>query len=58
MINKLDIPISYNEARALISLVNKRKSGTLNVNEFINLVYDQNSNIDLNTENLDCKNQN
>ncbi len=55
MINKLDIPINYNETRALISMVNNRKTETLNINEFIKLVYDENANLKMNLNDLECK---
>jgi len=55
MINKLDIPINYNETRALISMVNNRKTETLNINEFIKLVYDENANLKMNLNDSECK---
>ena len=38
-INELGIPISYNETIGLISLANKRKTNTLNLDEFKNLFF-------------------
>lgn len=55
MINKLDIPINYNETKALISLVNIRNTESLNVEEFINLVYEENPKLNKNINNKDCK---
>ena len=38
-INELGIPISYNEAMALISFANKRNTNSLNLDEFKNLFF-------------------
>ena len=44
-INELGIPISYNETIGLISLANKRKTNTLNLDEFKNLFFDDSEEI-------------
>ena len=47
-INKLGIPISYNEVDALIKSVNKRNTNSLNYDEFKQLFMEDNKNINLN----------
>jgi len=54
MINKLDIAINYNETRALISMANSRNTESLNVDEFINLVYEENPKLNLHLNNFEC----
>lgn len=49
MINKLNIPINYNETRALIASSNLRGTETLNLEEFMHLIFSDNPalNVDL-----------
>ena len=49
MINKLSIPINYNETRVLIASSNDRGSETLNMEEFMHLIFNDNNalNVDL-----------
>ena len=42
MINRLSIPINYNETRALIASSNKRGTETLNLEEFMHLIFSDN----------------
>ena len=51
-INELGIPISYNETIGLISLANKRKTNTLNLDEFKNLFFDDSEEIFLQSKYL------
>ena len=55
IINKLDIPINYNETKSLISMANTRNTESLNVEEFINLVYQENPKLNPNMNNNECK---
>ena len=50
MINRLSIPINYNETRALIASSNTRGTETLNLEEFIHLIFSDNEalRVDLN----------
>lgn len=49
MINKLSIPINYNETRVLIASSNDRGTETLNMEEFMHLIFNDNNalNVDL-----------
>ena len=49
MINKLSIPINYNETRVLIASSNDRGSESLNMEEFMHLIFNDNNalNVDL-----------
>ena len=42
MINKLSIPINIDETRALVSSSTKGKSENLNMEEFMNLIHNDN----------------
>ena len=42
MINRLNIPINYNETRALIASSNKRGTESLNLEEFMHLIFSDN----------------
>lgn len=58
MINKIGFNINYNETRVLISLVNKRKNGMMNLSEFLNLIADKEidwNSVDL--KNMEFKNE-
>jgi hypothetical protein len=52
MINKLGIPINYNETLALIASSNKRHSESLNLEEFIHLIFSDNNALDLDLEKI------
>ena len=49
MINKLSIPINYNETRVLIASANHRGTESLNMEEFMHLIFNDNNalNVDL-----------
>jgi hypothetical protein len=49
MINNLNIPINYNETRALIASSNQRGTEALNLKEFMHLIFSDNPalNVDL-----------
>ena len=52
IINDLGIKINYNETSALISCANKRNTDKLNFDEFKNLVYNDDFNIDIDLSNI------
>lgn len=49
MVNKIGIPINLHEARVLVASANKSSTGSLNLNEFMGLIFDQDDrlNVDL-----------
>jgi len=47
MINKLSIPINIDETRALISSSNKRGTETLDLQEFLHLIFNDNDELNL-----------
>ena len=53
IINKLGININYNETKALISSVNERGTDNLNLNEFMKLIFNENSSFNVNLDNYD-----
>ena len=55
MINKLGIPINYNETRALIASLNKRNTESLNMEEFMHLIFNDNTALNLDLKKLKCK---
>ena len=57
MINKLGIPLNYNESRILIATSNKRGNESINMEEFINLIFAEGSNQNMNSNvgHLNCK---
>jgi len=55
MINSLCIPINFNETRALIASSNKRHTETLNMEEFMHLIFNDNNALNLDLKNLKCK---
>ena len=57
MINKFGIPINYNETKALIASVNDRGTDNLNLNEFTNLNFNDNSTFNVNGKNLEYKDE-
>ena len=57
MINKFGIPINYNETKALIASVNDRGTDNLNLNEFTNLIFNDNNTFNVNGKNLEYKDE-
>jgi Ca2+-binding EF-hand superfamily protein len=57
MIKKLEIPINYNECRALISTANVRDTETLNLQEFINLIFSDNPQLDIDLKKIKYKDE-
>ncbi len=55
MINMLGIPINFNETRALISSSNKRCTESLNMEEFMHLIFNDNQTLNLDLKNIKCK---
>ena len=55
MINDLNIPINYNETRALISSANKRGKFSLNLEEFMSLIFSDNPLLKIDLSNIDYK---
>lgn len=49
MVNKIGIPINIHEARVLVASANNSNTGSLNLNEFMGLIFDQDDrlNVDL-----------
>jgi hypothetical protein len=60
IIRKLEIPIKYNEGTALLSTANVKDIESLNLQEFINLIFFDNPQLDIdlkkiyNEEDLTC----
>lgn len=52
MINKLSIPINFDETRALVSSSNKRGTETLNLQEFMHLIFNDNDELNLKIKNI------
>ena len=57
MINRLNIPINYNETRALIASSNTRGTETLNLEEFIHLIFSDNEALQVNLDKLKYKDE-
>ena len=55
MINRLGIPINFNETRALIASSNKRNTETLDMEEFMHLIFNDNNALNLDLKKLRCK---
>ena len=55
MINRLNIPINYNETRALIASSNKRGTETLNLEEFMHLIFSDNEALKVDLDKLEFK---
>ena len=55
MINKLSIPINVDETRALISSSNKRGNETLDMQEFMHLIFDDNDELNLKIKRMSKK---
>ncbi len=56
MINKLSIPINIDETRALISSSNKRGTETLDLQEFLHLIFNDNDELNLKVSEISSKN--
>lgn len=52
MINNLSIPINIDETRALVSSSNKRGTETLNLQEFMHLIFNDNDELNLKIKNI------
>ena len=57
MINAFSIPINYNETRALIASSNKRETETLNMEEFMHLIFNDNIELKVNLKALKFKDE-
>ena len=57
MVNRLSIPINYNEARVLIASSNKRGTETLNLEEFIHLIFSDNEALKVDLNKLEFKDE-
>ena len=57
MINRLCIPINYNETRALIASSNSRGTETLNLEEFIQLIFSDNEALKVDLNKLEFKDE-
>ena len=57
MINRLNIPINYNETRALIASSNTRGTETLNLEEFIHLIFSDNEGLKVDLDSLQYKDE-
>jgi len=55
MINKLSIPINIDETRLLISSSNERGTETLNLHEFMHLIFNDNDELNLKIKNISSK---
>ena len=57
MINDLNIPINYNETRALISSANKRGNFNLNMEEFMSLIFSDNPVLKVDLSHIEYKDE-
>ena len=57
MINRLNIPINYNETRALIASSNTRGTESLNLEEFIHLIFSDNEALKVDLDSLQYKDE-
>jgi len=57
MINRLNIPINYNETRALIASSNTRGTETLNLEEFMHLIFSDNEALKVDLKKLEFKDE-
>ena len=57
MINRLSIPINYNETRALIASSNTRGTESLNLEEFIHLIFSDNEALKVDLKKLEYKDE-
>lgn len=47
MVNRIGIPINQNEAKGLIATANHRKTGNLNLKEFMELIFDESDKVNV-----------
>jgi hypothetical protein len=52
MVNKMGITINFDEARVLLASSDVDKSGDLNLNEFMDLIFNTNDNFNVNLKSL------
>ena len=57
MINSFGIPINFNETRALIATANPRGTESLNMTEFTNLIFDDNSALEVDLKRIKFKDE-
>ena len=57
MINRLSVPINYNETRALIASSNTRGTESLNLEEFIHLIFSDNEALKVDLNKLEFKDE-
>ena len=57
MINDLNIPINYNETKALISSANKRGTFNLNLEEFMSLIFSDNPMLKIDLSNIEFQDE-
>ena len=57
MINRLNIPINYNETRALIASSNTRGTETLNLEEFMHLIFSDNEALKVDLDKFELKDE-
>ena len=57
MINRLSIPINYNETRALIASSNTRGTETLNLEEFMHLIFSDNEALKVDLKKIEFKDE-
>jgi len=57
MINRFNIPINYNETRALIASSNTRGTETLNLEEFMHLIFSDNEALKVDLSKIDFKDE-
>ena len=57
MINRLNIPINYNETRALIASSNKRGTESLNLEEFMHLIFSDNEALKVDLDKFEFKDE-
>ena len=57
MINRFNIPINYNETRALIASSNTRGTETLNLEEFMHLIFSDNEALKVDLKKLEFKDE-
>lgn len=57
MLNKLGIPTNYDETLALIASSNKRDSESINLEEFMHLIFSDNNAVDIDLNKINFKNE-
>jgi hypothetical protein len=55
IVKKLEVPINYNECTALLSTANVMDTETLNLQEFINLIFSDNPQLDIDLKKIKYK---